>query len=83
MGSRTVIKKAVNLPVIYRTLADGVHSPRYSMTLEAIELHHAARRAPWAGGTVRSSSSLVSTTFVNGVSVVENTLAPIGRPSRV
>lgn len=94
MASRTVIKKAVNLPVTHTTLANGVpFAPLLNLnarasTLEAIEFaehnhthevhgHRAAPRAPWAGGTVRSSSGLVSTTFVNSASV-ENSLALIG-----
>ena len=90
MASRTVIKKAVNLPVTSTTLANGVpFAPLLNFnaraaTLEAIEFaehnhtnevhgHRTAPRAPWAGGVVRSSSGLLSTTFVNGASVVENT----------
>jgi len=91
MASRAVIKKAVNLPVTYPTLATGVplapllNFNARASTLEAIEFaehnhthevhgHRAAPRAPWAGGVVRSSSGLISTTFVNGASGVENTL---------
>ena len=98
MASRTVIKKAVNLPVTSTTLANGVpfvpllnFNARPS-TLEAIEYaehnhthdvhgHRAAPRAPWAGGAVRSSSGLVSTTFVNGA-LVENTLGSRWSPWR-
>jgi hypothetical protein len=100
MASRTVIKKAINLPVTYTSLANGVpfapllnFSARAS-TLDAIEYaehnhahevhgHRAAPRAPWAGGTVRSSSGLVSTTFINGTSVVETgslSLVPLAGP---
>ena len=90
MASRTVIKKAVNLPVTSTTLANGVpFAPLLNFnarasTSEAIEFaehnhtheahgHRAAPRAPWAGGAVRSSSGLCSTTFINGALVVENT----------
>lgn len=99
MASRTVIKKAVNLPVTYTTLANGVpfapllNFDARASTSEAIEFaehnhehevhgHRAAPRAPWAGGIVRSSSGLLSTTFINGASLVENTSShwPPGLP---
>jgi len=84
MASRTVIKKAISLPVTYTSLANGVpFAPLLNFnarasTLDAIEYaehnhahevhgHRAAPRAPWAGGTVRSSSGLVSTTFINAL----------------
>jgi len=92
MASRIVIKKAVNLPVMCTTLANGVpfapllnpNPNARASTLEAIEFaehnhthevhgHRAAPRAPWAGGVVRSSSGLISTTFAS----VENALVLI------